>query len=87
MAYLQLAVLSSGNPTERMTWLNLAKKYESRVTERERLWIGVAEAQALQKSVAAAEQLRAIIARYPDEKDAYIRLGQLCLHAKTTQGQ
>jgi tetratricopeptide (TPR) repeat protein/predicted Ser/Thr protein kinase len=70
MAYVQLTVESDQGSSERAAWLEKAKRYASRATERERLWIEAAGTTGSDQAAA----LHKIVARFPDEKDAYLGL-------------
>ncbi|MBN1212173.1 MAG: tetratricopeptide repeat protein [candidate division Zixibacteria bacterium] len=69
MAYYHLALLRD------RSYIDGAMKYIDRAGTRDRYYIRSLEASAERNWTAAIEELKALIKRYPDEKDAYYRLG------------
>jgi tetratricopeptide (TPR) repeat protein len=80
MAYLGVAQARAtwwGDVTGERKAIELAKKYADRADERDRFMILAMDARLNQRPAEAVGQLGALLARYPDDKEAYHLLGNL----------
>ena len=77
MAYFELAHLAAtiGEPAVALDFHNKAAAHVERLPERQKLLLRSAQAWILNDLQRAIELLEKVIARYPDEGDAYRRLG------------
>ncbi|UCC80166.1 MAG: protein kinase [Candidatus Zixiibacteriota bacterium] len=75
MAYCRLRRYITSNLPERKRLMAKAVKYSDKATWREKLWIKSEELWASGNHDRANQELRKIIDRYPEDKEAYLELG------------
>ena len=76
MAYLWLAYLNSGN-AEAGKFITKAERYSYKISQKGRGYIGAMKAIVGRNYAQAIHELRQILERYPDEKEAYVWLGAI----------
>jgi tetratricopeptide (TPR) repeat protein len=79
MAYHRLAIIknSNGDNMAAKELITRAMKYSDKVTEKEKLKIKSFEASLSGDNAQSIKELQKIVERYPDEKEAFLRLGQM----------
>jgi tetratricopeptide (TPR) repeat protein len=78
MAYFRLSMLAAtlGDP-EYKELVAKAVKYSDKVSQKEKMYIEALEAGASDNTAQYIKVLQKIVERYPDEKEAFLRLGQI----------
>jgi len=77
MAYYRLASVTSGTGDEYKKLIAKAVKYSNKVSQKEKLYIHAREVGLSGNTTQYIKELQKITERYPDEKEAFLRLGQL----------
>jgi len=79
MAYHRLAIIRSydGDNRAAKELITRAMKYSDKVTEKEKLKIKSLQASLSGDNAQSIKELQKIVERYPDEKEAFLRLGQM----------
>lgn len=79
MAYYELASLNVMNGPDKETklWVDRARQYAEKASWKEQQYIKALALDREGTPTAAIEELKRIVARYPSEKDAYSRMGEI----------
>jgi serine/threonine protein kinase/Flp pilus assembly protein TadD len=80
MAYVRLSIVSPNlTGPEYKALIAKAVKYSDKVSQKEKMYIQAYEAYASDNTAQYIKILQKLVERYPDEKEAFLRLGQIHL--------
>jgi len=78
MAYFRLSIVSPNlTGPEYKTLIAKAVKYSDKVSQKEKMYIQAYEAYASDNTAQFIKVLQKLVERYPDEKEAFLRLGRI----------